>query len=152
MQGCSRLLGSMDQRVVLLRSRRRGQRDRSGTGGEQLQRRVDLPVAAFRENPSACRAGVEGGCLEELPGGEAELPWALARAGVRRSDGSAVEQGGRRAAEQGGCSAGASVAAVGIRVRVQRGLGLLFVGRRGTLGVRAGRGAPRNPRAAGVRQ
>jgi hypothetical protein len=56
--------------------------------------------------------------------------------GARRSDGSAVEQG-RRAAEQGGCGAGASVAAAGIRVRVQRGLGLLLVGRRGHIGMRA---------------
>jgi hypothetical protein len=152
MQGCSWLLDSTNQRVVLLRSRRRGQRDRSGTGGEQLQWRVDLPAAAFRENPSACRAGVEGGCLGELPGGEAELPRALAGARVRRSDGSATEHGGRRAAEQGDCGAGASVVAAGIRVRVQRGLGLLFVGRRGTLGVRAGHGARQNPRAAGVRR
>jgi hypothetical protein len=50
---------------------------------------------------------------------------------------------GRRAAEQGGCGAGASVAVAGISVRVQRGLGLLFVGRRGTLGVRAQGGARR---------
>jgi hypothetical protein len=49
-------------------------------------------AAPAASNCSACRAGV-GGCLGELPGGEAELPRALAGAGVRRSDGSAVEQG-----------------------------------------------------------
>jgi hypothetical protein len=41
----------------------------------------------------------------------------------------------RRSKRGGG--AGASVVAAGVRVRVQRGLGLLFVGRRGHIGVRA---------------
>jgi hypothetical protein len=44
------------------------------------------------------------------------MPRALARAGVRRGDGSAAEQG-RRAAEQGGCGAEALVAAAGLRVK-----------------------------------
>jgi hypothetical protein len=66
-------------------------------GPEQHRRRaiaaaVDLPAAASQENPSVCRAGVEGGCLGELPGGEAELPRALAGAGVRRSDRPTTEQ------------------------------------------------------------
>jgi hypothetical protein len=112
MQGCPRLLDSMDRCVVLLRSRRRDQRDRSGTGGEQLQRRVDLPAAAFWENPSACRAGVEGGCLGELPGGEAELPWALAGLGCGGATGPRRSRGAARRSKRpvvlgirGGCSA-----------------------------------------------
>jgi hypothetical protein len=44
-------LGTSDRRVVLLQSLLRDQWDRSGTGGEQLRRRVNSPAAAFRENP-----------------------------------------------------------------------------------------------------
>jgi hypothetical protein len=51
---------------------------------------------------------------------------------------------GRRAAEQGGRGAWASVAAAGVRVRVQRGSELPFVGRRSNTGARA-----RGEKAAG---
>jgi hypothetical protein len=71
-----------------------------------LWRRVDLPAAAFRGNPGACRAGFEGGCLRELPGGEAVLLRRLAGAPVRRSGVAAAAQrtlcGGA-----GGCEDGA---------------------------------------------
>jgi hypothetical protein len=67
----------------------------------------------------------------------------LAGAEGHRSGGSAAEQG-RRAAEQGGRGAWASVAAAGVRVRVQRGSELPFVGRRSNTGARA-----RGEKAAG---
>jgi hypothetical protein len=63
MPGCSKLLGSTDRRVVLLRSWRRDQRDRSGTGGEQLPRRrayprrrsSQIPVSTGMEDASTAR-------------------------------------------------------------------------------------------------
>jgi hypothetical protein len=62
-------------------------------GGEQSRRRRVSPSAASGRIPAVAQAGVEGGILGELPGGDANLPRALAGAGVRRSDGSAAEQG-----------------------------------------------------------
>jgi hypothetical protein len=44
MQGRSKLLITLDRLTGSLRRCTRSQRDSSGTGGEQLQRWVDLPV------------------------------------------------------------------------------------------------------------
>jgi hypothetical protein len=107
-------------------------------GGVQGVRMATTPPAARNlpwRNIGEAEARGSIVWLGELPGPEAKLLQGSAGSGVRWSDGSTVTQRSQRG-EPTGSRAGASVAAVAAKVG-QKGLEILFVGRRGTLGVRA---------------
>jgi hypothetical protein len=82
MQGVSGLLDSTGRLVKLLRRCYGCQEGRRTTGGEESRWRSNLPAAMSGAIPAIARAGVAGGELGELPGGEVKMMRGLARAGA----------------------------------------------------------------------
>jgi hypothetical protein len=119
----------------------------SGRPGDHRQRGIvaaeSLTVGGLGSNSGRCTGRGRGWNPRGASWRQGEAAAGLGRGWVAAERWVRGGAGGRQAAEQGSCGTGASVAAAGIRVRVQRGLGLLFVGRRGTLSVRAQGGARR---------
>jgi len=134
-EGASGRLSGAGRRVVILRSRWDGQRERSGTSGKQLLGSESPAAAESGENPAQPKVEVGVGGRSAAPGALAKLLqgwpgwWHGGAASSRRRRGSA-RRGKARWAELGFC---------GRRVRWMGAGGsvAVFIGRRSALGVRA---------------
>ena len=91
--GFSGLLVSTGRRVVVLRSRQRGQRGRSGTGGEEFSGIGFTCGSGSGRNSGACKAKAEGSGLGVGPWHGTELLQRHRRAVVWWSGGSTAAQG-----------------------------------------------------------
>jgi len=134
-EGASGRLSGAGRRVVILRSRWDGQRERSGTSSKQLLGSESPAAAESGENPAQPKVEVGVGGRSAAPGALAKLLqgwpgwWHGGAASSRRRRGSA-RRGKARWAELGFC---------GRRVRWMGAGGsvAVFIGRRSALGVRA---------------